>query len=99
MEGRYKAGRGSERDENQGSLQSMQPRDTLQHCRVMRWDQDAGRRLQGHWRGGGSVVASHCEGSDSCVSSTQQERTESREAVGHCGQPEDKMRTNTRKHL
>lgn len=45
------------------------------------------------------MVASHCEGRDGCVSFTQQERREGREAVGHCEQPEDRMRTNTRKHL
>ena len=45
------------------------------------------------------MVASHRESSDSCVNSMQQERGEGGEAVGPCRQPEDKMRTNTRKHL
>lgn len=53
MEGRHKEVRVSERDKNQGSLQSMPSRGTLQHCRVMRWGQDEGRRLQGHWSGEG----------------------------------------------
>lgn len=95
MEGRYKEVRGSERDENQGSPQSVHPRETT----ALPGDEEAGRCLQGHWSRGGSVVASHRKSSDSCMNSTQQERGEGGEAVGPCGQPEDKMRTNTRKHL
>lgn len=62
-------------------------------------DEEAGRCLRGQWRGGGSMVAFHRESSDSCVNSMQRERGEGGEAVGPCRQPEDKMRTNTRKHL